>query len=83
VEDFGPETPPYPRATLPDTAVRTIVQIGAGFRADGMTSRRPQWTPELAISRIATGACLALLVPSVEVLIATPERIDLINPLHP
>ncbi len=86
VEDFDPDTPPalvYMRATLPETSVRTIVQIGAKLPRGWDDVPAPAMDAAVGDKWIAAAASLALVVPSVHVPIATPERNVLINPLHP
>lgn len=86
VEDFDPDMPPalvYMRATLPETSVRTIAQIGAKLPRGWDDVPAPATDAALGDEWIATAASLALVVPSVQVPIATPERNVLINPLHP
>lgn len=85
VGDFDPDTPPalvYMRATLPETSVRTIAQIGAKLPRGGDDVPAPAMDGAVGDKWIATAASLALVVPSVHVA-ATPERNVLINPLHP
>ena len=85
IDDFDPDHPPalvYVRATIPDSAARTVEQIGAKLPSGWDDVPAPAVDATLGDRWVQSARSLALLVPSVHVPIATPERNVLVNPLH-
>jgi RES domain-containing protein len=83
--DFDPDTPPalvYLRATVPDRSVRTLADIGADLPDEWGQTPAPDHDATIGDEWIRSAASVALVVPSVHVPIATPERNVLINPRH-
>jgi len=84
-DDFDPDTPPqlvYVTASIPDASVRTLEQIGAELPSGWDSVPAPDADAAIGDAWIRSGESLALIVPSVHVPIATPERNLLIDPTH-
>ena len=84
-EDFDPDDPPalvYVHATFRDRAVRTPDQLGIRLPRGWHEVPPPASLAVVGDTWVAYGASLALVVPSVQVPIETPERNVLINPAH-
>lgn len=85
VDDFDPDTAPalfYMTAIIPDKSVRTLEQIGVNLPESWSAVPAPANDAMIGDDWIRTGVSLALMVPSVHVPIATPERNVLIDPTH-
>jgi RES domain-containing protein len=83
--DFDPDTPPalfYLTATIPDHSERTLADLGVDLPSDWDQTPAPDDCAAIGDEWIRSGASVALVVPSVHVPIATPERNVLINPRH-
>lgn len=84
-DDFDPDTPPalvYVTANIPDSSVCTLEQNGAELPSGWDSVPAPDADAAIGDAWIRSGASLALIVPSVHVPIATPERNLLIDPTH-
>ncbi len=85
VDDFDADTPPslfYLTATIPDSSIRTLEQIGVELPSGWDLVPAPDNDAVVGDEWIRSGTSLALVVPSVHIPIATPERNVLINPAH-
>ena len=84
--DFDPDTPPallYLTATIPDACVRTLEDLGIDLPADWDAVPASASDAAVGDAWVDAAASVAIVVPSVHVPIATPERNVLINSLHP
>jgi RES domain-containing protein len=84
-EDFDPDAPPelvYVTAILPDETVLTISEVGATLPEGWDDVPAPSVDAELGDAWVREARSLSLIVPSVHVPIAVPEKNVLINPLH-
>jgi RES domain-containing protein len=85
VDDLDADTPPslfYLTASIPDASIRTLEQIGVELPSGWNHVPAPDADAIVGDEWIRVGASLALLVPSVHIPIATPERNVLVNPAH-
>jgi len=85
VDDFDPDTAPalsYMTAIIPDESVRTLEQIGVDLPESWSAVPAPASDAVVGDDWLRSGVSLALIVPSVHLPIATPERNILIDPTH-
>jgi hypothetical protein len=85
IDDLDPDTPPslfYLNLTIPNASIRTLEQIGVELPSGWNRVPAPDVDAVIGDGWIRGGASLALVVPSVHVPIATPERNVLVNPAH-
>jgi len=86
VEDFDPFHPPelaYVAADIPDGAALTVDAIGMALPTNWNDIPAPAVDAAIGDEWIGEARSLALIVPSVHIPLATPERNVLLNPRHP
>ena len=85
IEDFDPFSAPalvYVTAKVPDKALLTLEAIGAKLPANGSDVPAPAGDAAIGDGWLRESRSLGLIVPSVHIPLAAPERNVLLNPMH-